>query len=179
MRARAALAGACLLLAGGCAGGDDRPAREPGPLPAEGSGYFVGEGPRGIGATVDLQGEDAITAAVAAALAAGDPAVRGATVGVASVVNDGPRPLPAPAFVATFEGGGAAPLQDAASVLARAGGPAARRALALLGPPPRAVRAGGAVTMYVVLRGASAAEVEAVGMTTVPGTRVTMPARRR
>jgi hypothetical protein len=179
VRARAAAAGTALALAlCGCAGGGPPP--EPAPAPT-GTGYFVGTGPAGIGATLDLEGRDRVTAAVGAALrlppseAASAPAV-----GIASVVNEGPRALPAPVFAARFANGGATPLRDAASVVSEEPpGPARARALRLLGEAPRVVPADGAVTMYVVLRGATAAEVESVRMTALPGQPVTLGARAR
>jgi hypothetical protein len=122
-----------------------------------------------------------VTAAVAEALrVAPSEAASAPVVGIASVVNEGPLGLPAPVFAAEFEGGGAAPLRDAAAVVAREPpGPARARALRLLGETPRVVPADGAVTMYVVLRGAAAAEVESVRMTSVPGRPATLRARAR
>ena len=180
MRALAALAVAALVLVAGCSDGGGSTPPAPPPPPPEGTGFFVGEGPDGIGATLDLEGSDPVTGAVDAALGArGGRPGDGPVVGVASVVNDGARAVAAPAFIATFAGGGAVPLEDAATAVARGDGPAARRALARLGPTPRSVPAGGAVTMYVVLRGAPAREVEAVRMVVEPGRPVTLEARPR
>ncbi len=176
---------ACVLglvvAAGGCASGDARttdaerpPVREPG------SGFFVGTGAGGIGATLDLEGQDRVTAAVDAALRArgGEPGT-GPVVGVASVVNEGPVAVPAPSFIADFAGGGALPMPPAARVVGQVGGPAARRAAALLARPPTSVPAGGAATIYVVLPGVAPGDVASVRMVIGPGRVVTMEARRR
>ncbi|MGD9571046.1 MAG: hypothetical protein AB7V62_04070 [Thermoleophilia bacterium] len=182
---RAARAAACALLAAaalaaaGCGGGGDpAPAPDPEP-PPEGPGLFVGTGPGGIGATLDLEGSDAVSEAVAEALR---PADGGAApvVGIASVVNDGPRAFPAPSFVGLLENGGAAPLLPAAEEVAeRLPAEAARRAEAALGAAPLTVPAGGARTMYVVLRGVEPGEVVSARMVVVPGSPITMSARRR
>ncbi len=184
---RAARAAACALLASaalaalaGCGGDDPAPSPDPEP-PAPGSGLFVGTGPGGIGATLDLEGDDPVAEMVLDALH--EPgATRGEdpVVGIASVVNDGTRPLPAPSFVAVLEDGGAAPLQPAGLLVsARLPAAAAIRAREALGPTPRTVPAGGARTMYVVLRGAAAGDVASVRMVVVPGEPITMRARRR
>ena len=179
--AAAAAAIALALALGGCGGGDDPAPPEERPPDPPGTGYFVGTGASGLGATLDLQGRDAVTAAVATALRVPPAAAATApVVGIASVVNEGPRPLPAPLFAARFAGGGALPLWDAARAVEDGrGGPAARRALRLLGTTPRTVPAGGAVTMYVVLRGAPSGQVESVRMTAPPGPPVTLRARPR
>jgi hypothetical protein len=179
--ATAAIAVALALGAAGCSGAAGTyTAPAPGPPPPEGTGFFVGEGPDGVGATLDLQGRDAVTAAIDAALRARSGAPGdGPVVGVASVVNDGPRPVRAPSFIATFAGGGAVPLEPAAEAVSRGAGPAAAGALALLGPEVRTVPAGGAATMYVVLRGAAPGEVQSVRMVVVPGRPVGMESRSR
>ncbi|WP_217920970.1 hypothetical protein [Miltoncostaea oceani] len=181
VRRRAVLACCAALLAlHGC--GDDGPPPPPEhPPPARpGSAYFVGTGEDGVGATLDLEGQDPVTEAVDAALRARDGAVgEGPVVGVASVVNEGPGVVPAPTFIAQFEGGGALALEDARAVVAESGGPAARRALRLLGRPSVLVPAGGADTIYVVLRGAAPGEVDAVRMVVGPGRIVMLQARPR
>jgi hypothetical protein len=180
-RAAAALAACAVLLAlAGC--GDDGAAPPPAdPPPARpGSAYFVGTGEDGVGATLDLEGQDPVTRAVDAALRARDGVVgEGPVVGVASVVNEGPSVVRAPTFIATFEGGGALALESARDVVAEADGPAARRALAVLGRPPLLIPAEGADTIYVVMRGAAPGDVEAVKMVLGPDRIVMLEARPR
>lgn len=179
-RAAAVAVCAALLALHGCGGGGSAPPPEDPPPTRPGSAYFVGTGADGVGATLDLEGQDPVTEAVDAALRARDGvAGEGPVVGVASVVNEGARVLPAPTFIAQFEGGGALALESAAAVVAEADGPAARRALRLLGRPPVVVPAGGADTLYVVLRGAAPGEVDSVRMVVRPGEIVMLQARSR
>lgn len=174
----AALAGAALVGAG-CSPGASPSRAVPEPVPA-GTAYFVGTGSDGIGASLDLLAEDPVVRLVDAALAARG-AERGAepSVGVASIVNDGPLGTPVPRFIAELSGGGAVPLRDAADVLRPGDGPEARRALARLGASAARVPAEGAATAYVVLEGAPAAEVASVRMVVPGAAPITLAARRR
>lgn len=181
MRARrAAGLGALALALAGCssaASGPPRTAPEPAPT---GTGYFVGTGPGGIGASLDLLGDDPVVRVIDAALRAQDgrPGTV-ASVGVASILDEGTLGIPAPRFVADLASGGAIPLRAAASVLRPGDGPAARRALARLRTVPARVPAGGAATTYVVLEGATPAAVQSVRMVVVAGQPITLTARRR
>ncbi|WP_217915700.1 hypothetical protein [Miltoncostaea marina] len=178
--AAAAAALALALASAGCGGGGADAGTAPVAEPARsGSGWFEGSGD-GLGASLDLRGEDAVARAVGDAVAArARPPARASAVGIAAVVNDRAVPVPAPRFTALFEGGGALPLTGAHEALEGLRGPAARRARALLGRPPRAVPAGGAVTMYVVLRGARPDEVASARMVALPGEPIALPARTR
>jgi hypothetical protein len=179
LRPAAALALAiAAAAAAGCTGSADRTTPPPPPPPPDGTGYFVGSGPHGIGASLDLMAEDPITRAVERALASlGQD--RGADVGVASVVDDGPTPVPAPRFVAGFDDGGAVPLEPAIDAVTSGRTRAARIARRMLAAAPRRVPAGGAGTFYVILRGAPVDEVTSVVMVAVPGVPVTLTPRRR
>jgi len=175
-----ALVVALTLAVAGCSSGDAPPPPPDPTPPAPGSAYFVGTASDGLGATLDLEGQDPVTEAIDAALRARDGRVgAGPVVGVASVVNESPTPVAPPAFIAEFENGGAVPLLPAARVVAEGGGPAARQALAMIGTPVLVVPAGGADTLYVVLRGAPPGDVATVRMVVAPGSIVTMEARRR
>jgi hypothetical protein len=182
MRARpAALLGARVLGLGGCsstgAPGPQRAAPEP---PPTGTGYFVGTGPQGVGASLDLFGDDPVSRAIEAALRERDPgATTESSVGIASIVNEGTLGIAAPRFVAELAGGGAIPLRSAAGVIRAVDGPAGRRALGRLGAVPSRVPAGGSATTYVVLEGAAPAAVESVRMVVVGGSPVALAARRR
>lgn len=181
-RAAAAAAVAALACAvAGCGSsqpvGTGPPAPEPAPA---GTGYFVGTGPDGIGASLDLLADDPTVRAVGDALAATvSPPDRAPAVGIASVVNDGPLGIAAPTFTALFANGGALPIPDARTAIEGLRGPAARRARALLGAAPVRVPAGGATTQYVVLAGARPPEVDAVRMSSPPLEPIRMEARRR
>ncbi len=178
---RAAGLGVVVLTLGGCASsgpaGPPRTAPEPAP---GGSGYFVGTGPGGIGASLDLLADDPVVQILDTALRAQDGRVGTvASVGVASVVNEGPFETATPRFVAELAGGGAVPLPRAADVLRARDGPAARRALERLRSVATRVPGKGAVTTYVVLEGLSPAAVESVRMVVVAGESITLTARRR
>lgn len=159
-----------------CGGGDTPAAPPAATTVAGGSGYFVGTGPGGVGAAVDLQAHDAVTARAAEALLRvpareGRP---GLVVGVASVVNDGRSPVPLPRFVAVVDGGGATPL-----VAARSPGLGIPGAARIFPSPPLFVPAGGSATVYLVLRGARAEAVRSVKMIVRPGEPVMLGAHRR
>ena len=179
---RAGAIAALALALAGCGGSPSRidtgpPAPEPAPT---GTGYFVGTGPDGLGATLDLLADDPTTRAVGDALVQTvSPPERAPAVGIASVVNDDALAAAAPSFIALFPGGGALPIIDARTAIEDARGPVARRARALLGTAPRRVPAGGAITQYVVLRDVEPAEVDAVRMASPPLEPIPMEARRR
>jgi hypothetical protein len=173
---------AALVLVAGCGGGraGETQPRAPAPRPTDGTGYFVGTGPGGLGAAVDLLGDDPAARAVAAALApARDPGGLERVVAIASVVNDGADPAPVPRIVAELSGGGAAPLVPAREALRGVGGAAARRAARLLPPERRRVPAGGALTMHLVMSGANPREVTAMRMVVVPGEPIALRPQRR
>jgi hypothetical protein len=182
VRRRAAAALAAALAAAGCssAGTSGPPRTAPDDTPPSGTGYFVGTGPGGVGATLDLLGEDPVTDAIDAALRVNaDPRLEIPAVGIASVVDGGRVGIPAPRFVAELADGTAVPLPRAADVLRPQDGPEARRALALLRRVPVRVKAGGAATLYVVLRGPTPAEVASARMVVVRGEPIALAARRR
>jgi hypothetical protein len=178
-RLPAAVLAATALAGAGCSPGAE-PAREIVEPPPAGTGYFVGAGSDGVGASLDLLAVDPVVRLVDAALAArgagrgGEP-----SVGVASVVNDGRAGIPSPRFIADLSTGGAVPLPEAADVLRPQEGPEARRALARLVEPPGRVPAESAATVYVVLQAAPAAEVASVRMVVARGAPITLDARRR
>jgi hypothetical protein len=180
--ARVLLALACAALLAACSGGADP---DPGPEPAEppgrrGTGYFVGRSPEGLGAAVDLRGNDPASRAVAAALVdirRGDG--RGPVVAIASVVNDGTLPVSTPRFVAVLFSGGAAPLQPAREALAGRGTARAALAASLLEAERAVVPAGDSAVLHLVLRGAAAPEVESMRMVVVPGEPIALGARGR
>jgi hypothetical protein len=171
----AALVAAAAIAAAGC--GDDPSAAAPPPSgDPTGSGYFVGKGSDGLGAAVDFMVDDPVTARARSAIgraaaAAGEPAP---AVGLASLVNDSGLPSPVPAFIAVLPGGGATPVQAAR-------GPASglARPARVFPSPPLFVPAEGTATVYVVLRGASPAEVDHLKMVVRPGESVRLDARRR
>ena len=176
--ALAAAAAAALLLAAGCGGSAEPVATAPAPPPS-GTGYFVGsEG--GIGASLDLLGEDPVSHAVDRALLAqgGEPGTV-PDVGVLSIVNETAAGFSIPGLVAILENGRGVILVPAARALRAASGPAARRARALLRVMPRRVPAEGAAVAYVVLSGASADAVDSVLMAAGPEPAIVLRARRR
>ena len=183
MRRGAVAAGAlaAAALAAGCGGGSPSPAPQP-PAPPEalGSGYFVGTGPDGVGATVDLRAADATVRALEAALRQGaPPGEPPPAVGIASVVNDSRRAAPAPRFIAVLDSGELLPLRPAADALGTRTDPLARRAARLM-PAPRSVLPGGASAVeYVVLRGVVPGRVAEVRMTTGTGTPARLAPRPR
>jgi len=179
LRLAAAAVGFALLA--GCGGGGPAPdATAPSePPPLRGTGYFVGSG-AGLGASLDLLGDDPASRAVAAALA-GEPesAEPAPVVGIASVVNREADAVPAPRFTAVLSSGGAVPMASARDVLEGRDDPAARRAARALPPEPSFVAGGRSAVLYVVLAGARPREVESVRMVAVPGRPVVLQARTR
>lgn len=180
-RRRAALAALAAGLAlAGCSAGGPGPARPPAAPVPTGTGYFVGTGANGLGASVDLFGDDPVTRAVDAALEErGGPAADRPAVGIVSVVNEGPTGIGIPRFVAVLSAGGAVTMRPASEVLADAPGAAARRARARLASSGRRVPADGAATAYVVLEDVAPAAVGSVRMEPARGAPVTLSARRR
>ena len=167
-----------LLLAAGC-GGSGGPADTAPAPPPSGTGYFVGS-QGGIGASVDLLGEDPISRAIdQALLAQGGPGGNLPEVGIASIVNETPAGFRQPGMVAVLESGRAVILVPAAEALRGAHGPAARAARASLRAVPRRVPAEGAAVAYLVLQGASADEVASIRMAAGPHPPITLSARRR
>ena len=177
-RALAAVLVASALAGAGCAQGPE-PSRVGIEPPPSGTGYFVGRGADGLGASLDLLADDPVVRLVDAALAARDGGRSAPSVGVASVVNDGPAGRPMPRFIADLATGGALPLREASDVLRRDEGPEARRALARLDAISARVPAEGAATAYVVLQAVPAAEVASVRMVVPRGAPITLAARRR
>lgn len=165
----------------GCSGSGDGPVDTAPEPPPTGTGYFVGTGQDGVGATLDMHGSDPVALAIDAALVGrGDPAGDVPAVGIASVVNQGPLSVPDPHFVAVLaDGRGAVPIPRAEDVLGAAEGPAARRALRRLAALPTRVAAKGAATFYVILDEVPVAEVDSVRMVVRPGEPITLAARRR
>jgi len=171
------------LLLSGCGAGSPAPtAPEPPQPPPEprGTGYFVGTGPDGLGASLDLLAEDAVTRALSRALA-GEPGAGRPTpvVGIASVVNGADVAAPTPRFTAVLSSGAAAPLASAREALEGRDGPAARRAAALLPAEGAVVAGGGSAILYVVLRGAGPREVASARMVAIPGEPIALEARPR
>lgn len=173
-----ALLAAAALAGAGCAQGPE-PSRAGIEPPPSGTGYFVGAGADGLGASLDLLADDPVVRLVDAAFAARDGGRSVPAVGVASVVNDGPVGTPMPRFIADLATGRALPLREAADVLRPGEGPEARRALARLAALPARVGAEGAATAYVVLLAVPVAEVESVRMVVPRGPQITLAARRR
>jgi hypothetical protein len=166
------------VLAAGCGGSGGTPDTAPAPPPS-GTGYFVGS-QGGIGASLDLLGEDPVSRAVdRALLAEGGPGGTLPEVGIASIVNETPAGFAQPRLVAILESGRAVILTPAAQALRGAHGPAARAARERLRVVPRRVPGEGAAVAYVVLRGASADEVASVLMAAGPEQPITLAARRR
>ena len=178
MRAAAAALAALLLAFAGCGEGTPPPATAP-PPPASGTGYFVGSSD-GIGATLDLLGDDPVSRSVERALVAeGGPTGDLPDVGIASIVNETPSGFDAPRFIAILESGRAVILTPAVEALRGARGPAARLARARLRQVPKRIPSEGAGVAYLVLRGASADEVASVSMAAGPEPSITLAARRR
>jgi hypothetical protein len=178
VRAAAAVLAALLLAFAGCGEGTPPP-ETASPPPASGTGYFVGSS-EGIGATLDLLGDDPVSRSVERALVAEvGPTGDIPDVGVASIVNETPSGFDAPRFVAILESGRAVILTPAMEALRGARGPAARLARARLREVPSRVPSEGAGVAYLVLRGASADEVASVSMAAGPQPSITLAARRR
>ncbi len=174
---------AAAALAAGCGGGGTpSPAPPPPPETVEalGSGYFVGTGPDGLGATVDLRASDPVVEALEAALRVGAPAAGPApSVGIASLVNGSSTRVRTPAFTAVLDTGGRATLRGAVDALRGRSGPADRRAAALV-PPRRVTLAPRASAVeYVVLYGAVPGRVAEVLMRGVEGGPVRLAPRPR
>lgn len=180
MRAAAAAAAALLvaLALAGC-GGDGGRAETAPPPPPSGTGFFVGS-QGGIGATLDMGGNDPVSRAVTRALLAeaGDEGPV-PVVGIASVVNETSSGFDAPRFVAILQSGRGVILQPARLALRGARGPAARLARERLAAVPARVPSEGAGTAYVVLHDASVDEVASVVMAAGPEPAITLAARRR
>jgi hypothetical protein len=173
----AALAAVVLALAG--CGGDAAPRETAPPPPPSGTGYFVGS-QEGIGATLDLVGDDPVSRTVTRALLAeSGPAAAPAAVGIASIVNETPSGFDAPRFIAILESGRAVILVPAAEALRVAHGPAARAARAALRRVPGRIPSEGAGLAYLVLSGARVDEVASVRMAAGPQPSITLAARRR
>jgi hypothetical protein len=178
VRAAAAALAALLLALAGCGEGTAPPETAP-PPPASGTGYFVGSS-EGIGATLDLLGDDPVSRSVERALVAEvGPTGDLPDVGIASIVNETPSGFDAPRFVAILESGRAVILTPAREALRGARGPAARLARARLRQVPSRIPSEGAGVAYLVLRGASADEVASVSMAAGPEPSITLAARRR
>ena len=173
----AALAAAVLALAG--CGGDGAPRETTPAPPPSGTGWFVGSR-EGIGATLDLAGDDPVSRKVTRALLAeAGPGEPPATVGIASIVNETPSGFAAPRFIAILESGRAVILVPATEALRDARGPAARTARAALEGVPERIPSEGAGLAYLVLRGARVDEVASVTMAAGPEPSITLAARRR
>ena len=178
MRAAAAALAALLLALAGCGEGTPPPETAP-PPPASGTGYFVGSSD-GIGATLDLLGDDPVSRSVERALVAEvGPTGDLPDVGIASIVNETPSGFDAPRFIAILESGRGVILTPAVEALRGARGPAARLARARLRQVPSRIPSEGAGVAYRVLRGASADEVGSVSMAAGPEPSITLAARRR
>lgn len=176
-RAPAAALAALALATAGCSRGDPAPPREP---PAQvGTGYFVGRDASGLGASVDLLGSDPASRAVREALAPDPRGGRGAPlVAIASVVNDGPAPVPTPRFVALMTSGRLVPMPDVRRLLSPSV-PAQARALLLLGSSRARVRPGGSAGLHLMLGDVDPLQVESVRMVSTPGEPISLSARRR
>ena len=181
MRSRRAVLAALVagLALAGCSAGGPGPARPPADPVPSGTGYFVGTGAEGLGASVDLFGDDPVVRMLDAALRTHRGADGRPAVGIVSIVNEGRLGVAVPRFVAELSGGGAVTMRGAAAVLAREPGAAARRARARLAALGRRVPAGGAATAYVVLEDVAPAAVGSVRMEPDAGAPVTLSARRR
>ena len=100
-------------------------------------------------------------------------------MGIASILNDSPRPAPAPRFIAVLDSGELLPLRPAADALDGRTDALARRAVLLM-PAPRPVVPGGMSALaYVVLRGVVPGRVAEVRMTTGTGTPARLAPRPR
>jgi hypothetical protein len=177
LRAPAAALAVLALVLSGCSRDDPAPPQQP---PAEvGTGYFVGRDAAGLGASVDLFGSDPASRAVREALAPDPRGGRGApVVAIASVVNDGPAPVPTPRFVALMTSGRPVPMPRARAALSPSV-PAQGRALLLLGVPPARIRAGGSASLHLLLGDVDPLQVESVRMVSTPGEPISLSARRR
>jgi hypothetical protein len=166
-----------VLLLAGCGG--DGPAETAPPPPPSGTGYFVGSA-EGIGASLDLLGDDPVARTVRRALLAeAGPGEAPPAVGIASIVNDTSTGFDAPRFIAILESGRAVILEPALTALRGAAGPAAREARLLLRDVPSRVPSRGAGVAYLVMRGAPADQVASVRMAAGPQPSITLAARRR
>jgi hypothetical protein len=176
-RAPAAALASLALMAAGCSRGDPAPPKEP---PAQaGTGYFVGRDAAGLGASVDLFGSDPASRAVREALAPDPRGGRGApVVAIASVVNDGPAPVPTPRFVALMMSGRAVPMPSVRATLSPSV-PAQGRALLLLGAPRQRIRSGGSASLHLLLGDVDPLQVESVRMVSTLGEPISLSARRR
>lgn len=176
-RAPAAALASLALLAAGCSRGDPSPPRQP---PAQaGTGYFVGRDAAGLGASVDLFGSDPAARAVRVALAPDPRDGAGApVVAIASVVNDGPAPVPTPRFVAVMMSGRAMPMPSVRTALSPSV-PAQNRALLLLGAPRARIRPGGSASLHLLLGDVDPLQVESVRMVSTVGEPISLAARRR
>ncbi|HET6692232.1 MAG TPA: hypothetical protein VFG74_15355 [Miltoncostaeaceae bacterium] len=177
MRAAAAALAALLLAVAGC--GDGAPPTETAPPPPSGTGWFVGsEG--GIGATLDMRGDDPVSRSVERALASEAGAGGEAPdVGIASIVNETASGFDAPRFIAILESGRGVTLTPALEALRGVRGPAARQARARLRAEPARVPSRSAGVAYLVLRGASVDRIASVTMAAGPQPAITLAARRR
>jgi hypothetical protein len=176
-RRAAAVLASLALVAAGCTRGDPAPPQEP-PVRV-GTGYFVGGDPAGLGASVDLFGSDPASRAVREALAP-DPRGGGGApvVAIASVVNDGPAPVPTPRFVAVMMSGRAMPMPSVRASLSPSV-PAQNRALLLLGAPRARIRSGGSASLHLLLGDVDPLQVESVRMVSTVGEPISLAARRR
>ncbi|HTI32767.1 MAG TPA: hypothetical protein VL422_03755 [Miltoncostaea sp.] len=179
MRAAVAALVAVLVLALAGCGGDDGRAETAPPPPPSGTGYFVGS-QGGIGATLDMEGNDPVSRAITRTLL-DEVGNQGPVpvVGIASVVNETSSGFDGPRFIAILDSGRAVIHEPAMQVLRGARGPAARLARERLARVPARVPSEGAGTAYVVLRGASVDEVAKVVMAAGPESSITLAARRR
>jgi hypothetical protein len=176
-RAAAALAALLVLLLAGCGG--DGPAETAPPPPPSGTGYFVGSA-EGIGASLDLLGDDPVARSVRRGLLAeAGPGDAPPAVGIASIVNDTSSGFDAPRFVAILESGRAVILEPALQALRGAAGPAAGDARRRLAAVPSRVPSRGAGVAYLVMRGALVDEVASVRMAAGAQPSITLAARRR
>jgi hypothetical protein len=170
-----ALATALIALAAACGGsGPQADPVEPEPTGGAGSGYFVGKHPDGLGVAVDLHGEDAVTRVVRGPLMAAGVRPEPVSIAVVSIINNGSRSQPLPAFIAVTDRGGATPLTP---LRALAGGiaPLARAAPV----PPLFVPAGRTATVYVVLAGVPPEQVDHLKLVLRPSDAVRLDSRAR
>jgi hypothetical protein len=176
-RAAAALAALLVLLSAGCGG--EGPAETAPPPPPSGTGYFVGSA-EGIGASLDLLGDDPVVRSVRRALLAeAGPGDAPPSVGIASIVNDTSSGFDAPRFIAILESGRAVTLEPAVQALRGAAGPSARDARRRLRAVPARIPSRGGGVAYLVMRGAPADQVASVRMAAGPQPSITLAARRR
>lgn len=154
-----ALISACLLVLGGCSTGEHRPG-PPAPAP-QGSGYFVGRTPGGLGVAVDLAGFDPTAQAVARALL---DYPRPVALAIVSMVNDGGRDVPAPELVARTRAGRLVPLVDVRVLLARLPEAAAQAVRKRLPPVPGVLAAGTSSLRYLGAVDVAVPDVDGVRM---------------